>query len=49
MTKGNLWLYVLSELRLSDAMPGEIHSRVFDKRGFAPAAITFYSGLQTEA
>lgn len=43
LTKGNLWLYILSELQLSDATPGELRLRVLDKRGFAPAAITFYS------
>jgi len=43
LTKGNLWLYILSELQLNDATPGELRSRVLDKRGFAPAAITFYS------
>jgi PadR family transcriptional regulator PadR len=43
LTKGNLWLYILSELQLGDATPGEIRSRVLDRRGFTPAAITFYS------
>ncbi|MGD0145350.1 MAG: PadR family transcriptional regulator [Nitrososphaerales archaeon] len=43
LTKGNLWLYILSELQLGDATPSEIRSRVLAKRGFAPAAITFYS------
>jgi DNA-binding PadR family transcriptional regulator len=43
LTKGNLWLYILSELQLGNATPSEIRSRVLDKRGFAPAAITFYS------
>ena len=43
LTKGNLWLYILSELQAGDATPGEIRSSVLDKRGFAPAAITFYS------
>ena len=43
LTKGNLWLYILSELQLGDATPGEIRSRVLGKNGFAPAAITFYS------
>jgi DNA-binding PadR family transcriptional regulator len=43
LTKGNLWLYILSELQLNDATPGELRCRVLDKRGFAPAAITFYS------
>jgi DNA-binding PadR family transcriptional regulator len=42
LTKGNLWLYILSELQLGDATPGEIRSCVLGKRGFAPAAITFY-------
>lgn len=43
LTKRNLWFYILSELQLNDATPGELRSRVLDKRGFAPAAITFYS------
>lgn len=43
LTKGNLWLYILSELQLSGATPGELRSHVLSKRGFAPAAITFYS------
>ncbi len=43
LTRGNLWLYILSELQASDATPGEIRSRVLRKQGFAPAAITFYS------
>jgi DNA-binding PadR family transcriptional regulator len=43
LTRGNLWLYVLAELRLGDATPGEIRKRVGEKHGFNPAAITFYS------
>ena len=43
LTRGNLWLYVLSELELGDATPGELRTRVEKKHGFAPAAITFYS------
>lgn len=43
LTKGNLWLYILSELQPNDATPGELRSRVLDKMEFAPAAITFYS------
>jgi len=43
LTRGNLWLYVLAELQLGDATPGEIRTRVGQKHGFTPAAITFYS------
>ncbi len=43
LTRGNLWLYILSELRTGDATPGQLRSRVLGKQGFAPAAITFYS------
>ncbi|MBI3840497.1 MAG: PadR family transcriptional regulator [Thaumarchaeota archaeon] len=42
LTKGNLWLYVLSELQVGDATPGELKLKV-ERRGFSPAAITFYS------
>ena len=43
LTRGNLWLYVLSELELGDATPRELRTRVERKHGFAPAAITFYT------
>jgi PadR family transcriptional regulator PadR len=43
LTKGNLWLYVLAELEAGDATPGELRTKVEEKHGFAPAAITFYS------
>jgi PadR family transcriptional regulator PadR len=43
LTKGNLWLYVLAELRSGSATPGELKANVQRKHGFAPAAITFYS------
>ncbi|MBI3858764.1 MAG: PadR family transcriptional regulator [Thaumarchaeota archaeon] len=45
MTRGNLWLYILSELRHGKATPGELRSRVGGKHGFTPAAITFYTVL----
>jgi DNA-binding PadR family transcriptional regulator len=43
LTKGNLWLYVLSELEQGDASPGEIRQKVEGKHGFVPAPITFYA------
>lgn len=43
LTRGNLWLYVLSELHLGEATPGELKARVEEKHGFSPATITFYS------
>ena len=45
MTKGNLWMYILFELKRGDASPARIRADVSARRGFAPAAITFYSVL----
>ncbi len=45
LTKGNLWLYILSLLTESPAYPGEIKENVESKYGFSPATITFYSVL----
>lgn len=45
LTRGNLWLYVLSELRRGEATPGELRTRVLAQYGFAPAPITFYAVL----
>gem|GEM_PF-3418160 len=46
LTKGNLWLDILSELQQSDATPGRLRSRDLDKKGFAPAAFTFYQTMR---
>ncbi len=43
LTKGNLWLYVLSALEANAAGPVELRKLVEAKHGFAPATITFYS------
>lgn len=43
LTKGNLWLYILSELARGDASPGEIRRKVEGRHGFVPAPITFYA------
>ena len=45
LTKGNLWLYILSELAKGDATPAELRVRVVRRHGFSPAVITFYSVL----
>ena len=45
LTRGNLWIYILSELRKGDATPGALRSQVQKVHGFSPAAITFYSVL----
>lgn len=45
LTRGNLWLYILSTLEKSRASPGEIRKTVRKDFGFSPAAITFYSVL----
>ncbi len=45
LTKGNLWLYILSELRAGNASPSELRHRVNQRHRFSPAAITFYSVL----
>jgi len=45
LTKGNLWLYVLSVLAESPANPTEIKHDVKAKYGFSPATITFYTVL----
>lgn len=43
LTRGNLWLYVLSELEAGEGTPSDLRSRVAKKHGFAPAGITFYT------
>ena len=45
LTRGNLWIYILSELRTGDATPKGLRSQVKTAHGFSPAAITFYSVL----
>jgi DNA-binding PadR family transcriptional regulator len=46
LTKGNLWLYVLTILREREsASPGELKRAVEEYYGFSPAAITFYAVL----
>ena len=45
LTRGNLWIYVLSELQKGAATPGALRSQVQKVHGFSPAAITFYSVL----
>ena len=45
LTKGNLWLYVLSALEEKPSSPGDIKQLVYRRFGFAPATITFYSVL----
>jgi DNA-binding PadR family transcriptional regulator len=43
ITKGNLWLYILSELEEGGATPPELRKHIEEKFGVAAAAITFYS------
>lgn len=46
LTKGNLWLYVLSVLECREsASPGEVKRAVEKAYGFSPATITFYTVL----
>jgi len=45
LTRGNLWIYVLSALDAGPATPGEIKKKVQSRHGFSPATITFYSVL----
>lgn len=45
LTRGNLWLYILSELRVAPANPAELKARVRRRHNFSPASITFYSVL----
>lgn len=45
LTRGNLWLYILSTLERSRASPGEIRKTVRTDFGFTAASITFYSVL----
>jgi DNA-binding PadR family transcriptional regulator len=45
LTRGNLWIYVLSALEEGPATPREIKKRVLAGHGFSPATITFYSVL----
>lgn len=43
LTKGNLWLYILTVLEKGAATPKEVKSQVEKEYGFSPATITFYS------
>lgn len=45
ITKGNLWLYILSVLEDGAATPSEIRESVRREFGVSAAAITFYSVL----
>ena len=45
LTRGNLWIYILSTLEAGPASPGEISRKVQARYGFSPAKITFYSVL----
>ena len=45
ITKGNLWLYILSELETGGASPRELREHVKEEFGVSAAAITFYSVL----
>ena len=45
LTKGNLWLYVLSALSEAPRTPVELRTLVKEAHGFTPASITFYSVL----
>ncbi len=43
LTKGNLWVYILSVLQERPSTPVELKAAVRQKHGFSPATITFYS------
>ena len=43
VTKGNLWLYILTELEAREASPPELRERVREKYGVNAASITFYT------
>lgn len=45
LTRGNLWVYILSVLESGPASPSEIKKKVTARYGFSPAGITFYSVL----
>lgn len=45
LTKGNLWLYILTALEGGAAAPAELKAAVKGRHSFAPATITFYSVL----
>ena len=45
VTKGNLWIYILSALEAGEASPSEVRERVNEKFGVAAASITYYSVL----
>lgn len=45
LTRGNLWLYILSALEKEPLSPPELRKKVKRDHSFAPAAITFYSIL----
>lgn len=45
LTKGNLWLYILTALEEGPLAPLELKAAVQQEHGFAPATITFYSVL----
>lgn len=45
LTRGNLWLYILSALGKEPLSPPELRKEVRRAHSFAPATITFYSVL----
>lgn len=45
LTKGNLWLYILSVLEEGAATPAELKDRAKERFGVSAASITFYSVL----
>lgn len=45
VTKGNLWIYILTELESRDAAPSDLRKRVRERFGVTAASITFYSVL----
>jgi DNA-binding PadR family transcriptional regulator len=45
VTKGNLWLYILSTLEAGNASPNRVKELVKERFEFTAASITFYSVL----
>ena len=45
LTKGNLWVYILSVLEGGPCAPRRLKGEVRRRYGFSPATITFYSVL----
>jgi DNA-binding PadR family transcriptional regulator len=43
LTKGNLWIYILKELKTHPRTPADLKRIVEEKHGFSPAVITFYT------